>query len=145
MTIVMEMSTDANIVGTQLDPAWPAVTARYTWAQIGGMNLNIANGASIVVVAHGNGNEIGNQNAGVVDIDALTFLADVQGNMAAAAVPAAIYISTCNAGIAQFAANVRIQAGLNQIWGNTRIYGHANPVAGNVVPPNDIRWYQMFP
>ena len=144
MTIVLEMSTDADIIATGLDPAWNPVTQRYAWAAVSGMNLNIAGGATLVVVAHGNGQEIGNANAGVVDINAETFLALIQSNMAAGTVPAAIYISTCAPGIAQFAAGVRLAAEGNQIWHATRIFGHYNPVAGNVPPSTDIRWDEIF-
>ncbi|SCC51321.1 hypothetical protein GA0061070_10323 [Kosakonia oryziphila] len=144
MTIVMLMSTDADIVNTQLNAAWNPVTNRYTWAQVNPMNLNIINGATIVVIAHGNGTEIGNAAPGVVDINAETFLALVQGNMANNAVPARIYISSCGPGIAEFAANVRIAAQNNQIWHNTRIFGHSDPVSGPVPPANDIRWTQIF-
>jgi hypothetical protein len=144
MPIVMLMSTDADIVNTPLDPGWPPVTARYPWAQVSSMNLNLAGGATIVVIAHGSGTEIGNAVPGTIDIDATTFLALIQGNMQAGATPAAIYISTCGPGIAQFAADVRIQAEHNQIWANTRIYGHNDPVAGPVPPPNSISWTQIF-
>lgn len=144
MTYVMEMSTDNDIVNTQTNVAWNPITARYNWGQVSAMNLNVPNQATIVVIAHGNGDEIGNAQAGVVDIDAETFIALIQGNMANNAMPAAIYISTCGPGIAQFAAAVRIAAENNLIWANTDIYGHSDPVAGPVPPPNDIRWVQIF-
>lgn len=143
MTIVMLMSNDADIVTTQLNAAWNPITNRFTWAQIHPMNLNIINGATIVVIAHGSGTEIGNAAPGIVDIDAETFLALVQGNMAANAVPAQIYISSCGPGIAEFSANVRITAQNNQIWHNTRIFGHRDSVSGPVPPANDIRWTQI--
>lgn len=142
MTIVMQMSTDPDIVNTPLDAAWNPIANRYSWAQVSAMNLNIAGGATVVVIAHGNGNEIGNAAPGTVDINAETFLALVQGNMIAA--PASIYISTCGPGIAEFAANVRIAAENNQIWNATSIFGHSDPVAGPVPPPGDIRWIQIF-
>jgi hypothetical protein len=143
MTIVMQMSTNQDILNTQLNAAWNPVTNRYTWAQVSAMNLNIAGGATIVVIAHGNGTEIGNAQPGTIDVNAETFLALIQGNMAGAA-PAAIYISTCGPGIAEFAAGVRIAAQNNQIWAATRIFGHSDPVAGPVPPPNDIRWFEIF-
>jgi hypothetical protein len=144
MPIVMLMSTDADIVNTQLDPGWPPVTARYSWAQVNPMNLNIGGGQTLVVIAHGNGSEIGNAAPGTIDINATTFLALIQGNMQAGLYPSEIYISTCGPGIAQFAADVRIQAQNNLIWANTRIYGHSDPVSGPVPPPNDMRWIQIF-
>lgn len=144
MTYVMEMSTDNDIVNTQTDAAWNPITARYNWGQVSAMNLNVPNEATIVVIAHGNGDEIGNAQAGGVDIDAEMFLALIQGNMANNATPASVYISTCGPGIAQFAAGVRIAAENNNIWANTDIFGHNDPVAGPVPPPNDIRWVQIF-
>jgi hypothetical protein len=144
MTIVMEMSTDPDIIATPLNAAWNPIANRYTWAQVSAMNLNIAGGATIVVVAHGDGNEIGNAAPGAIDINAETFLALVQGNMNPAAAPARIYVSTCGPGIAEFAANVRIAAENNQIWNATSIFGHSDPVAGPVPPPNDIRWFEIF-
>lgn len=144
MTIVMQMSTDADIVNTTLDVAWNPITNRYSWAQVSPANLNIAGGATIVVIAHGNGSDIGNAEPGTIDIDAETFLVLIQGNMANNAVPASIYISTCGRDIAQFAASVKIAAENNQIWSNTRIFGHSAPVAGPVPPPNDVRWFEIF-
>jgi hypothetical protein len=143
MTTVMEMSTDADILATALDPAWNPIANRYAWAQVSGMNLNIPAAATIVVVAHGDGNEIGNAVPGTIDINAETFLALIQGNMNNAAL-GAIYISTCGPGIAEFAASVRIAAENNQIWNAASIFGHSDPMAGPVPPPNDIRWFEIF-
>ncbi|RQW78859.1 MAG: hypothetical protein EHM14_10665 [Methanothrix sp.] len=144
MTIVMEMSTDIDIINTQLDPSWNPVTSRYAWAQVHQMGLNIAGGETIVVVAHGNGNEIGNNVPGIVDINADIFLVLVQGNMHNNTSPASIYISTCGPGIAEFAANVEIAAEANQIWHRTNIFGHSDPVAGPVPPMGDVRWTQIY-
>jgi hypothetical protein len=145
MPIVLLMSTDADIVNTPLAVGWPPPTTdRYTWAQVNPMNLGLAGGAEIVVIAHGNGTEIGNADPGTIDINATVFLALIQGNMQAGTYPAAIYISTCGPGIAQFAANVRLQAEQNEIWANTRIFGHNDAVSGSVPPPGDISWTQIF-
>ncbi len=144
MTIVMLMSTDKDIVNTQLNQQWNPITARYNWQEVSGMNLKIGANQTIVVIAHGNGAEIGNANPETIDINATTFLALIQGNMQDNVHPLAIYISTCGPGIAQFAADVRIQAENNVIWTNTRIYGHSDPVAGPVPPPNDIRWTEIY-
>ncbi|HEY2527071.1 MAG TPA: hypothetical protein VGJ20_03830 [Xanthobacteraceae bacterium] len=143
MTYVMEMSTDSDIVNTQLDIAWNPINARYSWAQVSGGNNNIPNGATIVVIAHGNGREIGNAGPSL-NINASTFLAVIHSNMAAGAVPAAIYLSTCGTGIAEFAAAVRIAAEQNNIWHNVRLYGHHDPQAGTVQPPSSIVWTQIF-
>ncbi|MBQ1782493.1 MAG: hypothetical protein II007_02440 [Gammaproteobacteria bacterium] len=143
MTIVMQMSTDPDIVDTALDAAWQPVTNRYSWAQIKTMNLGIAAAKTIVVIAHGNNTEIGNAKAGKVDIVAETFLALIQGNMQGAA-PAKIFISTCGQGIAQFAARVRLAAEQNDIWSGTKIFGHSDPVYGPVPPPHDVRWFEIF-
>lgn len=144
--VIIEMSTDRDIVGTQLNPAWTPILARYNWGQISHEppNLNVPDRATIVVIAHGNGDEIGNAQSGAVDISPSTLLVLIQHNMANHAMPAAIYLSTCGPGIAQFAAAVRIAAGQNNIWANTRIFGHNDPVAGSVPPPSDIRWVQIF-
>lgn len=144
MTYVLEMSTDPDIVNTGLNAAWNPITARYSWAQVSNGGNNIPNGATIVVIAHGNDTEIGNANPGTVDINATTFLALIQSNMAAGAHPAAIYLSTCGTGIAQFAAAVRIAAQQNNIWNNVRLYGHNDAQAGPVQPPNSIVWTQIF-
>lgn len=143
MTIVMQMSTDPDILATQLNAAWDPIGARYTWAQVAAANLQIPGGLTIVVVAHGDGTEIGNAQPGTIDIDAQIFLALVQGNMNGGA-PGQIFISTCGPGIAQFAAAVAIAAGQNDIWQNTAIFGHSDPVAGPVPPPGDISWFQIY-
>ncbi|WP_208729728.1 hypothetical protein [Corallococcus exercitus] len=145
MTHVMLMSTDADIIGTPLNSAWDPILARYTWSQVAALNLGIPNRATIVVIAHGNGDEIGNARPGTVDISPESFLVHIQANMAQGGTPAAIYISTCAYGIAAFAAQVRIAAQNNQLWNNTRIFGHWNPVLGSVPGPNTSDWIQIFP
>ena len=72
---VLLMSTDANIINVQLSAGWAPPAARYAWAhvQIGG--LNIPGGSTIIVIAHGNNNEIGNEHPGTIDINAQGFLA----------------------------------------------------------------------
>lgn len=143
-TTVMEMSTDQDIIDTLLDPAWNPIAGRYGWIEVSQMGLDIAAAPTIVVVAHGNGNAIGNADPGTVDISPESFLVLVQGNMVAGTVPAAIYISTCGPGIAQFAAGVSIAAQNNQIWNATRIFGHSDPVVGPVPPPNAMSWFEIF-
>ena len=146
MTYVMEMSTDQDILDTTLNADWYPVQARYSWNRVinngGDLNLNIPGASTIVVVAHGNDNEIGNAQAGQVDINADIFLAVVAGNVAAA--PTAVYISSCGNEIAAFAAQVAISAANNAIWQNTVIYGHRDPVEGPVPPPNDIGWVAIY-
>jgi len=144
MTYVMEMSTENDIVNTKLDGAWNPIKARYSWARVSGGKNSIPNGATIVVIAHGEAREIGNVHPGAVDINDATFLALIQSNMAAHAAPAAIYLSTCGTGIAEFAAAVRIAADENKIWHNVRLYGHHDSLAGTVQPPNSIVWTQIF-
>ncbi|KQN54691.1 hypothetical protein ASE98_17190 [Pseudomonas sp. Leaf48] len=145
MTIVFEMSTDADIVNTTLNPAWPAVTARHDWAAVRNMNLNIEGGAVIVVLAHGNNNVIGDAGP-AISLNAETFLASVQGNIQAGQAPGAVYISTCGKDIAGFAAGVRICAENNKVWANTAIFGHHSPVAGPVPPPTptNLSWVQIY-
>ena len=144
MTIVMEMSTDHDITTTVLNQAWNPIQNRYNWNQVSATDINLNGGQTIVVIAHGDGDEIGNAIPGTIDINARMFLALIQGNMMAGTSPASIYISTCGPGIAQFAAAVRLAAQQNRIWNNTTIFGHSDPVAGPVPPPNDIRWFQIF-
>lgn len=144
MTVVFEMSTDADIQGTALDPAWPAVTARYGWNQVSQINLGLAGGQTIVVIAHGDGTEIGNAQPGTIDINAAIFLALIQGNTRTAQAPAAIYLSTCGPGIAEFAAHVRLLAERNEIWHATEICGHARAAVGPVPPPGDAAWVEIF-
>lgn len=144
MTIVMQMSTDKDIVSTPLDDSWSPVAQRYSWDQVKAANLNIAGGSTIVVVAHGNGKEIGNAKSGTVDIGAEAFLALIQGNMASKSFPAAVYVSTCAPGIAEFAARVRLCAESNKVWSGTHVYGHHDSVVGAVPPRKDIRWTQIF-
>lgn len=144
MIFVLEMSTDQDIIGTTLDPGWGAPDARYHWDEVAPCTLSLPDRSTLIVIAHGNGEEIGNAQPGTIDIDAGAFLALVQGNMQAGTTPAAVYISTCGPGIAQFAAEVRRLAERNNIWDNTRIFGHSDPVAGPVPPPGDIRWFEIL-
>ncbi|WP_133491256.1 hypothetical protein [Alcanivorax sp. 24] len=144
MTTVFELSTDDDIRNTQLNPGWNPVQARYIWDQIHPCHLNLAGAITLVVIAHGNGCEIGNADPGIIDIDENAFLALVQGNMENGAVPVSIHLSTCGPGIAEFAARVRLAAQQNGVWHGTRIFGHSDAVAGLVPPPGDIRWFEIF-
>lgn len=143
MTIVLEMSAAADIVGTPLDHSWPAETERRNWAAVTTMTPTLPGGVVIVVVAHGNNTHIGNV---VATIAPEQFLATVQGNMQPGQEPSAIYISTCGVGIAQYAAGVRLSANNNGIWANTRIFGHASSVAGPVPSPaqTHLTWVEIF-
>ncbi|MEN1729168.1 MAG: hypothetical protein AAGJ52_12080 [Pseudomonadota bacterium] len=142
MTYALYMSTDYDILHTPLNHAWNPVV-QFDWQAIAGMTLGLAPGSDIVVLAHGNGHEIGNAEPGTVDIDAYTFLALIQANMNGGP-PGRIFISTCGEGIAQFAAHVRLIAEANDLWHHTEIFGHSDPVAGPVPPPHDLRWTQIF-
>lgn len=146
MTIVFELSTDPDIVATPLAAGWPATTARYGWNQVAATNLGLPGGGTIVAIAHGNNEEIGNAEPGTIDIDAAIFLALIQGNLQPGQFPAAIYISACGQDIAGFAAGVRLLAEQNQIWAATRIYGHHAAVGGPVPPPTpgSLDWVQIF-
>ena len=145
MTIVMNFSTDLDIVATTLDASWSPIAHRYTWAQVSAMNLAVPNASTIVVIAHGHDAEIGNARAGTgVDVNATTFLALVQGNMAAHATPARVYISACTSGIAGFAAAVVIAARQNQAWAHVEVYGPTAPVAGPVPPASNLTWARLY-
>jgi hypothetical protein len=147
MTYVLEMSTDHDILATQLHAGWNPINARHHWAQVAPGGLNMPNGARIVVIAHGHDTEIGNSNPHTgVDISAEAFLALIQSNMAHGAVPSAIYLSTCGTGIAGFTANVRRAAQHNNIWHNVHLYGHHEGQAGTVQPPtpDNVTWTEIF-
>lgn len=145
MTIAITMSTDLDIINTPLNPAWNPIAHRYTWAQVSAMNLAIPHGATIVVIAHGHDTEIGNDQAGTgVDVNATTFLALIQSNMAPGATPGNVYISACTSGIAGFAAAVAIAARQNQAWAHVGVYGPTAPVIGPVPPANNTTWARMY-
>jgi IPT/TIG domain len=144
MLYILIMSTDADIVNVQLGDRWPAPTAWYNWNQIELGGLNIPNGATIVVIAHGNRTEIGNAYPGTIDINAAAFLAIIRSNMAAGAVPSEIYISACQGGIAEFAAAVALICQGGNTWQQTTIYGHSDAVIGPVPNPNTLAWYAIF-
>ncbi len=142
MTFALYMSSDPDIVHTPLNHAWNPVQ-QHSWPQVAGMNLGLPPGSDLVVLAHGNGNEIGNAEPGTIDIGAHHFLALVQANMNGGP-PGRIFISTCGEGIAEFAAQVRLAAEQNEIWHHTEIFGHSDPIAGPVPPPNNLAWIQIF-
>ena len=145
MTYVLEMSTDRDIVNTGLNAAWNPITARHAWAQVQHGGLNLPNGATIVVIAHGHGELIGDAGP-AINITAEAFLALIHSNMAHGAVPGAIYLSTCSPGIAQFTAAVRLSAEHNNIWAHTHLYGHDNPQGGPVpaAGPHALVWTEIF-
>lgn len=141
---VLEMSTDRDVVNTPVSAKWGSVAGRFHWSAVKAMNLSLINGSTIIVVAHGNNSEIGNDKPGTIDIDAETFLAIVAGNMANGGSPASVYISACADKIAEFAARVCIAAGNNYVWQKTRIFGHADPVIGEVPGPKSLAWFEIF-
>ncbi|PCE34213.1 hypothetical protein [Burkholderia ubonensis] len=144
MVYVLEMSTDADIRQTQLHVAWGNAVTRYAWAQVSHGGLNIPGGATIIVIAHGNNTEIGNANAGAVDVDESVFLATVHACMAGGAAPGRVYLSTCGAGLAVFTARVRIAATQNRVWHGVQLFGHHEAVTGPVPPPTTLAWSQIF-
>jgi hypothetical protein len=145
MVYVLVMSTDQDIINETLDPDWDEATT-YQWEQIQPGNLDIPDRATVIVVAHGNNDAIGNAGAGVVDINAAVFLALVQSNMAAGAAPARVFISACAENIAGFAGQVALLARENNIWHQTEIFGHTDPVAGQVPAyrPRSHTWAVIY-
>lgn len=153
---VLEMSTDQDILNTQLHHTWNTfhggVAHRRTWAQVHQGGLNIPHGAIILVIAHGNGDEIGNANPDTgVDITPADFIHLIQNNMQNQnnmhAQPDAIYISTCGTGHALFAAHVvnLLDGGGPGLWLHTTFFGHNDAVAGNVPSPHaQFDWTQIF-
>jgi hypothetical protein len=143
MLYVMRMSTDQDIINTKLSKRWETSNGDYDWDQIKGGNLQIPQGSTIIVIAHGNNDEIGNKRPGEVDIDGPNFVYLISNNMRNGSSPSNIYISTCGEQIAGFAAQVRLLAEENNIWKNTRIFGHSNSVSGYVPFSTEISWYEI--
>jgi hypothetical protein len=149
MTHVLEMSTDRDILATTLHASWNPISARYHWAdlqRVGGQRL--PNNATLVVIAHGvtrgTVQEIGNATPGTIDITPAGFHDIIYRNMARGANPAAIYLSTCSPGIAQFTAGVRNAANQNGVLNHTYLFGHSDPAAGPVPAHGTIGWTQIF-
>lgn len=145
MVVIFEMSTDTDIVGTPLHPDWGDDITRFNWEEVNGGGNHVSNDEVIVVIAHGNNQQIGNSR-GDPSIDAAWFMRLVQANLSPGATPSAIYISTCGKDIAGYTAGVRIYAEEHQLLGETRLFGHESTVAG-VVPPPDLQgstWVEMF-
>lgn len=143
MPYVMQFSTDTDIVRTQIHTNWGTVSNRYSWAQIQAGALGVPVGQTIVIIAHGSATEIGNATPGTVDLTASDLVDSIVKNVVGD--PRAIYISTCDHNIANFASGVRIEADRRGIWANTSIFGHRDAMSGTVPPPNDIGWNQMMP
>lgn len=141
MTYVLVMSTNSDIIATQLKDSWDPIDDRYDWNAVKGGGLTIPAGATIVVLAHGNDTLIGNKGSDL-NIGPKDFLKLIQNNVSGA--PAAVYISTCGKGIAQFAAGVRLEAESQKIWAKTKIFGHSDPVAGSVPPASNLSWFEIL-
>lgn len=146
MTYVMRMSTDREVVDATVDRSWHPIAGNYQWDAIEPGGINIPGGATIIVIAHGNNEEIGNHHPGTVDIDAAAFLALIYFNMAAGASPARIFIHACAKDIAGFTAHVSLLAEQNDIWSNTRIFGHTDPAPPNVPPYSEKSrdWTEIY-
>lgn len=139
----MQVSTDSDIVRTQLHTNWGVVSNRYSWAQIQAGSLGVPVGQTIVIIAHGSATEIGNATPGTVDLTASDLVDKIANNVVGD--PGAIYISTCDHDIANFASYVRLEADKRGIWKNTSIFGHRDAMSGKVPPPNDVGWNEMMP
>ena len=146
MTYVLRMSTDDDIVHATLNDSWQPIDRDYQWDDICRGGINIPAGQTIVVIAHGNNNEIGNRDHGQIDINAEIFLALIHFNMAAGASPARIFIHACAKDIAGFTAHVSLLAEQNGIWRNTRIFGHTDPAPPNVPPYSEKSrdWTEIY-
>ena len=144
-TIVLEFSDDQDIIGTQVHPDFNPIGARYNLNQVQTLSGVIDNGDVIVVIAHGNNQEIGNADEGV-EFTADDFINLIDDLMKQGAVPSRIYISACAHDIAAFTAAVRIEAENRGIWNTVRIFGHSDPVAGQVPSPNTRGnvWVEIF-
>ncbi|MDC6364887.1 MULTISPECIES: hypothetical protein [Flavobacteriaceae] len=144
MLYLLFMSTDEDILSVKLNPSWGNPDGIFYWNDIKALRLSLEDNSTIVVVAHGNNDEIGNSKPGVIDIDAPHFLYLIQNNMDKLAIPGEIFISACGEGIAQFSAAVRLTAETNKIWENTKIFGHHDAVVGPVPPRGDNSWTEIF-
>lgn len=145
MAYILEISTYRDILDTQVNPGFPLPFQRFHGGKITPGDLNIPQGAVIIVIAHGNDDEIGNANDNIVALNAETFIATITANMANNAQPARIYISACGQrGLATFAAKIALIAQNEQIWLGTEIYGHIDSIHGNVPGPNDNRWTAIY-
>jgi hypothetical protein len=143
MLYVLKMSTDYDILYTEISAEWGPITAEYNWSEIQRGNLQIPEGATIIVIAHGNNNEIGNKYSGTVDINGELFLYYIVINMKNGLPPAKIFISTCGEKIPGFADKVSQLARVNAIWKNTDIFGHKSEVSGPVPFSKDHRWIKI--
>lgn len=132
---VLCMSTDHDILTTQLDSGWNVIH-RNSWRQIQQGNCNIPAGSNIVVIAHGNDEEIGNAEPGEVDINADYFLSLIEVNIQGP--PQNIFISVCQpGGMAQFAARVVNAINANSDWMQVTVFGHEIEIDGKVPNPDD--------
>lgn len=137
MTYVLEMSTDADIVNTNLNAGWNPINGRYHWATVKNGGCNLPAGCTVIIIAHGNQTEIGNSQSGTIDIKPEDFLNLIVSNSKDGkhGLPARIFLSTCAPnGLAQFTAGVVIEAEKQGIWGNVKFYGHTASVTGPVPP-----------
>ena len=149
MTYVLEMATDTDIVQTTLNAGWNPISGRYNWASVNGKTCNLPAGCTVVVIAHGNQKEIGNSNSGTIDINAASFLNLIISNCAngKTGLPARIFLSTCAPnGLAQFTADVVIEAEKQGIWGKVEFFGHTASVVGPVPPysSKSLDWTQIY-
>jgi hypothetical protein len=149
MTIyLINMFTDGTLVGTQLHSSW-GPHREYEWHEVYPARVGrFAGGSTIVVIAHGSGEEIGNEKPKTgVDLSPRKFLNIIAGNMSTGAMPYALYVSTCGTGIAAFPGNLAnyIDSGAaGDDWKGVELWGHRDPVDGAVPPRNDVRWQQIF-
>jgi hypothetical protein len=149
MTYVLEMATDTDIVQTTLNAGWNPISGRYNWASVNGKTCNLPAGCTVVVIAHGNQKEIGNSNSGTIDINAASFLNLILSNCAngKTGLPARIFLSACAPnGLAQFTADVVIEAEKQGIWGKVEFFGHTASVVGPVPPysSKSLDWTQIY-
>lgn len=143
MLCVLKMATDDDILETKLSRGWGIPDREYNWNEIQTGNLRMPKDSKIVVIAHGNNDEIGNKDPGTVDITGELFLYYIVINMENGSFPSNIYLSTCGEKIPGFAKRVYDLANDNTIWKNTRIFGHKEEVSGDVPPENDPRWIEI--
>lgn len=134
MLYVFRMSMDTDILACGLATDWGTPDEDDDYTTLQANNANIANGATLVLIAHGNTDEIGGKIDPGFNASELVDLID---NNMASGKPKEIYIHACCANrhsLAYFAAKVALAAEQKNLWSGTEIYGHSVDIVSHEVP-----------
>lgn len=144
---LLKMSTNSEVNEAGITATWHAAgyppPIYYSWSQVSKGGIGITQDDTIVVVAHGDNEAIGNSDNSLT-ISPVQFLQLIRKNMEKNRIPKHVYIWACAKDLPLFAANVANAAESQGGWKGMTIYGTRYAVSGDVQHPGHGVWTPIY-